>query len=116
MHDGSLHHAGNGTHSFQQIVRVHYCHYSKARSEGRGAAISAGLRVAHFPGRPPRSTGSGQDQYVIAVRLDPEHLMTPGHRLPSREPEHLAAGSPDLDLLAVIVPKSRHYPLHRDYL
>src|ERR1035437_4564425 len=86
------------------------------RSECRGAPVGAGLRVPHFPSRPPGTCGSGQDPHVIAIRLDPEHLVTSGHSLPSREPEHLAAGSPDLDLLAVIVPKSREHSLHRDYL
>src|ERR1035437_1269104 len=86
------------------------------RSECRGAPTGASLRVPHFPGGPPGTCGSREDPHVIAIRLDPEHLVTSGHGLPSREPEHLAAGSPDLDLLAVIVPKNRHYSLHRDYL
>src|ERR1035437_5347811 len=85
-------------------------------SEGRGAPISAGLRVPHFPGGPPGTCGSREDPHVIAVGLDPEHLVTSGDGLTRREPEHLAAGSPDLDLLAVLVPESRHYSLHRDYL
>src|ERR1019366_4967397 len=83
------------------------------RSERRGAPVGAGLRVPHFPCWPPGTTGSREDQDVIAIRLHPEDLVPSGHGLPSREPEHLAAGSPDLDLLAVIVPKSRHYSLHR---
>jgi hypothetical protein len=33
--------------------------------------------------------------------------MTPGHRLPSGKNEHLSAGSPELDLLAIFIPKSR---------
>src|SRR5450759_3897753 len=78
-------------------------------SECRRAPVGAGLRVAHFPRGPPGTTGSREDQNVIAVHLDPEHLMTSGDGLTRRDPEHLAAGSPDLDLLAVIVPKSRHY-------
>src|ERR1035441_8502979 len=63
-------------------------------SEGRGAPISAGLRVPHFPGGPPGTCGSREDPHVIAVGLDPEHLVTSGDGLTRREPEHLAAGSP----------------------
>src|ERR1035437_4980789 len=77
------------------------------RSERRGAPVGAGLGVPHFPRRPPRSTGSREDPHVIAVRLDPEDLMTSGDGLTRREPEHLAAGSPELDLLTVLVPESR---------
>src|ERR1035437_190805 len=85
-------------------------------SECRGAPVRAGLREPHFPGRPPGTTGSGQDQDVIVVRLYAEHLMTSGDGLTRREPELLAGGSPDVDLLSVLVPESRHYSLHRDYL
>src|ERR1017187_2524203 len=85
-------------------------------SECRGAPVGAGLRVPHFPGRPPRSRGSGQDPDVIAVRLYPEELVPSSHRLPRGKAEHLAGRSPDLDLLTVLVPESRHYSLHRDYL
>src|ERR1039458_8176795 len=77
------------------------------RSECRRAPVGAGLRVPRFPGRPPRSAGPGKDQDVIAVRLDPEYLMTTGHGLPRRKAEHLSGRSPDLDLLAVFIPKSR---------
>src|ERR1019366_756771 len=73
------------------------------RSECRGAPTGASLRVPHFPGGPPGTCGSREDPHVIAVRLDPEHLMTPGHRLPRRKAEHLAARSPDLDLLTVLI-------------
>src|SRR5665647_1046574 len=86
------------------------------RSECRGAPTGASLRVPRFPGGPPGTCGSREDPHVIAVRLYPEYLMTSSHRLPSREPEHLATGSPELDLLTVLVPESRHYSLHRDYL
>src|ERR1035437_3426029 len=81
-------------------------------SECRGSTVGAGLREAHFPGRPPRSTGPGQDPDLIVDNLDPEHLVTSGHGLPRREPEYLAGRSPDLDLLAVLIPISRHYSLH----
>src|ERR1035437_4211185 len=73
-------------------------------SERRGAPVGAGLRVAHFPRGPPGTCGSREDPDVIAVRLDPEDLVTPGPRLP------------DLDLLSVLVPESRHYSLHRKCL
>src|SRR5665647_2418085 len=86
------------------------------RSECRGAAIGASLCVPRFPGRPPGTTGSREDPHVIAVGLDPEHLVTSGDGLTRREPEHLAAGSPDLDLLTVLVPESRHYSLHGECL
>src|SRR5665647_2083320 len=80
------------------------------RSERRGAPVGAGLRVAHFPRGPPGTTGSREDQDVIAIRLHPEDLVTSGHGLPSRKNEHLSgAGSPDVDLLSVLVPESRHY-------
>src|SRR5664280_460967 len=71
------------------------------RSECRGSTVGAGLRVPHFPGRPPGTCGSREDPHVIAVRLDPEHLVPSGHGLPSRKNEHLSAGSPELDLLAI---------------
>src|ERR1035441_1560059 len=86
------------------------------RSECRRAPVGAGLRVPRFPGRPPRSAGPGKDQDVIAVRLDTKHLVTSDDGLTSRKPEHLAGGSPELDLLTVLVPESRYYSLHRDYL
>src|ERR1035437_6303260 len=86
------------------------------RSECRGAPTGASLRVPHFPGGPPGTAGSREDQDLSADNLDSEYLMTSSHRLPSREPEHLAAGSPELDLLTVLVPESRHYSLHRDHL
>src|ERR1017187_9699226 len=81
-------------------------------SECRGAPVGAGLRVPHFPGRPPRSRGSGQDPDVIAVRLYPEELVPSSHRLPRGKAEHLAGRSPNVDLLAVFIPISRHYSLH----
>src|ERR1035437_7544730 len=77
------------------------------RSERRGATVGAGLSEPHFPCRPPGTTGSREDQDVIAIRLHPEDLVTSGHGLARREPEDLPGRSPDLDLLAVIVPKSR---------
>src|ERR1035437_973993 len=86
------------------------------RSACRRAPVGAGLCVAHFPSRPPGTCCPSEDQDVIAVRLYPEHLVTSGHGLPSRKPEHLSAGSPDLDLLTVLVPVSRHYSLHRGCL
>src|ERR1035437_81085 len=98
--------------SVSMIAPLYLCR----RSECRGAPVGAGLRVPHFPSRPPGTCGSREDPHVIAVRLDPEDLVPSGHGLPSREPEHLAAGSPDLDLLAVIVPKSRHHSFHRRFL
>src|ERR1017187_5273104 len=81
------------------------------RSECRGSTVGAGLRIPRFPRRPPRSTGPGQDPDLIVDNLDPEHVVTPGHRLPSRKPEHLSARSPDVDLLSVLVPKSRQHSL-----
>src|ERR1035437_4505416 len=77
------------------------------RSECRGSTVGAGLRVPHFPGRPPGTCCPSEDPHVIAVRLDPEDLVPFGHGLPRRKAEHLSGRSPDLDLLAVIVPKSR---------
>src|SRR5450759_1590197 len=77
------------------------------RSECRGAPTGASLRVPHFPRRPPGTCGSREDPHVIAVGLDPEHLVTSCHRLPSGKNEHLSAGSPELDLLAIFIPKSR---------
>src|SRR5450759_3738619 len=56
------------------------------RSECRGAPTGASLRVPHFPGGPPGTCGSREDPHVIAVRLDPEHLVPSGHGLPSRDP------------------------------
>src|ERR1017187_6206289 len=82
------------------------------RSECRGSTVGAGLRIPRFPRRPPGTCGSREDPYVIAVGLDPQHLVTSGDGLTRREPEHLAAGSPELDLLTVLVPESRHYSLH----
>src|SRR5450759_3543933 len=76
-------------------------------SECRRAPVGAGLRVAHFPCGPPGTTGSREDQNVIAVHLDPEHLMASGDGLTRREAEHLAGRSPDLDLLPILIPKSR---------
>src|ERR1035437_8903848 len=81
------------------------------RSEGRGAPVRAGLRVPHFPRGPPRSTGPGQDPDLSADNLDSEDLVTTGDGVPRRKVEYLSGGSPDLDLLAVIVPKSRHHSL-----
>ena len=86
------------------------------RSECRRAPVGAGLRVPRFPGRPPGTTGSREDEDVIAVDLDPEHLVTSGHCLPRREPEDLAGWSPDLQFLAVLIPISRHHSLNRDCL
>src|ERR1019366_5176981 len=86
------------------------------RSECRGSTVGAGLRVPHFPRRPPGTCCPSEDQDVIAVRLYPEHLVTSGHGLPRRKAELLAGRSPDLDLLAVFIPKSRHHSLHRDCL
>src|ERR1035437_3533880 len=77
------------------------------RSECRGSTVGAGLRIPRFPGRPPGTCCPSEDQDVIAIRLYPEHLVTSGHRLPRREPEDLAGRSPELDLLTVLVPKSR---------
>src|ERR1035441_10389865 len=77
------------------------------RSECRGAPVGAGLCVAHFPSRPPGTCCPSEDQDVIAIRLYPEHLVTSGHGLPRRKAEHLSGRSPDLDLLAVFIPKSR---------
>src|ERR1039458_4856258 len=86
------------------------------RSERRGAPVGSGLRIPCFPGRPPRSTGSRENPDLSADYLNSEDLVTSGHGLPSRKPEHLSAGSPDLDLLTVLVPVSRHYSLHRGCL
>src|ERR1039458_5851594 len=86
------------------------------RSEGRGSTVRAGLRVPHFPGRPPGTCCPSEDPDLSADNLDPEDLVTTGHGLLSRKLEHLSGGSPDLDLLAVIVPVSRHHSLHRDCL
>src|ERR1017187_8183574 len=77
------------------------------RSECRGSTVGAGLRIPHFPRRPPGTCGSREDPHVIAVRLYPEDLVPSSHRQPSRKAEHLAGRSPDLDLLAVFIPKSR---------
>src|SRR5664279_5482074 len=77
------------------------------RSECRGSTVGAGLRVPHFPRGPPGTAGSGQDQDVIAVRLDPEDLVPSSHRQPSRKPEHLSGGSPKVDLLPILIPKCR---------
>src|SRR5665811_2476773 len=86
------------------------------RSECRRATVGAGLGVPHFPCWPPGTTGSGQDPDLSADNLDSEDLVTSGHRLPRREPEDLAGRSPDLQILAVLIPISRHYSLHRDCL
>src|ERR1017187_9656145 len=86
------------------------------RSERRRAPVRAGLRVSRFPRGPPRSTGPGEDQDVITVRLDPEHLVTTGQGLSSREPEHLAGRTPDFQFLPVLIPKCRHHSLHRHCL
>src|ERR1017187_5427666 len=86
------------------------------RSECRRAPVRAGLREPHFPGRPPGTCGSREDPHVIAVRLDPEDLVPSSHRLPRRKAEDLAGRSPDLQLLAVLIPISRHYSLHRECL
>src|ERR1035441_1306078 len=77
------------------------------RSESRGTPVGAGLCVPHFPRGPPGAAGSGQDQDVIAVRLDPEDLVPSSHRQPSRKPEHLSGGSPKVDLLPILIPKCR---------
>src|ERR1035437_834943 len=77
------------------------------RSECRGAPTGASLRVPHFPGGPPGTCCPSEDPHVIAVRLYPELLVPSGHGLPSREPEHLPAGSPELDLLPILIPKCR---------
>src|ERR1017187_3467821 len=68
------------------------------RSECRRAPVGAGLCVAHFPGRPPRSTGSRENPDLSADYLDPEDVVTSGHGLPSRKLEHLSGGSPNVDL------------------
>src|ERR1035437_10815628 len=86
------------------------------RSECRRATVRAGLGEPHFPRRPPGTCGSREDPHVIAVRLDSEDLVISGHGLPRRKAEHLAGRSPDVDLLAVIVPISRHHSLHRGCL
>src|ERR1035437_9865683 len=96
------------------IGRSH--HFRPIPSECRRAPAGAGLRVPHFPRGPPRSTGSGQDPDLSADNLDPEHLVTSGDGLTRREPEHLAAGSPELDLLSVLVPESRYHSLQRKCL
>src|ERR1017187_3100632 len=83
------------------------------RSECRGAPVGAGLRVPHFPRRPPGTCGSREDPHVIAVRLDPEDLVTTSHGLPRRKAEHLSGRSPDLDLLTILIPKCRHPSFHR---
>src|ERR1017187_8526160 len=90
--------------------------FSNRRSKRRSASVRAGLGVTHFPGGPPRSTGPGQDPDLIVDNLDSEHLVTSGHDLPRREGKYLAAGSPDLDLLTVLIPKCRHHSFHRDCL
>src|ERR1019366_682711 len=77
------------------------------RSERRGAPVGAGLRVAHFPRGPPGTTGSREDQNVIAVRLYSEHLVTSGDGLPRRKAEHLSGRSPNVDLLPILIPKCR---------
>src|ERR1017187_1242688 len=86
------------------------------RSECRGSTVGAGLRIPRFPRRPPGTCCPSEDQDVIAIRLYPEHLVTTGHGLPRRKAEHLAGRSPDLDLLSVFIPISRHHSLHRDCL
>src|ERR1017187_3847462 len=82
------------------------------RSECRGSTVGAGLRIPRFPRGPPRTAGSREDQDVIAVRLYPEDLVPSSHRLLRRKAEFLAGRTPDLDLLAVLIPISRHYSLH----
>src|ERR1039458_9178055 len=82
------------------------------RSECRGAPVGAGLGVPHFPSRPPRSTGPGQDPDLSADNLDSEDLVISGHDLPRREGKYLAAGSPHYQVFAVLIPISRHYSLH----
>src|ERR1022692_1287826 len=77
------------------------------RSERRRAPVGASLGVSRFPRRPPGTCCPSEDQDVIAIRLYPEHLVTSGHGLPRRKAEHLSGRSPDLDLLAVFIPKSR---------
>src|ERR1035441_7208964 len=74
------------------------------RSEGRGSTVRAGLRVPHFPGRPPGTCCPSEDQDVIAVRLDPEHLVTTGQGLSSRKGELLPGRSPNVDLLPIPMP------------
>src|ERR1035437_9392711 len=76
-------------------------------SECRGAPVGAGLREAHFPGRAPRSTGPGQDPDLSADNLDSKDLVISGHSLPSGKNEHLSAGSPELDLLAIFRSEER---------
>src|ERR1039458_3261030 len=73
------------------------------RSERRCAPVRAGLGVPRFPGRPPGTCCPSEDPDLIVDNLDPEHLVTTGHSLPCREPEHLLGRSPDLDLLTVII-------------
>src|ERR1039457_616122 len=77
------------------------------RSECRGAPIGAGLREPRFPGRPPGTCCPSEDPDVIAVRLDPEHLVTTGQGLPRRERELLPGRSPNVDLLPILIPKCR---------
>src|ERR1035438_7854168 len=79
------------------------------RSECRGPPVRAGLRIPHFPGRPPGTCCPSEDPDLIVDNLDPEDLVATGHRLPRREPEDLAGRSPDLQLLAVLIPISRHH-------
>src|ERR1017187_9775872 len=86
------------------------------RSECRGSTVGAGLRIPRFPRRPPGTCCPSEDQDVIAIRLDPEHLVTSGDGLPRRKAEHLAGRSPDLQLLPVLIPKCRHHSLHYDCL
>src|ERR1017187_2859743 len=81
------------------------------RSECRGSTVGAGLRVPHFPGGPPGTCCPSEDPDLIVDYLDPEHLVTSGHGLPGGEPEDLPGRSPDFQLLAVLVPKSRHHSL-----
>src|ERR1022692_1269759 len=85
-------------------------------SECRGAPVGAGLRVSHFPGRPPGTCCPSEDPDLIVDNLDPEHLVPSGHGLSSREAEHLTGRSPDFQLLPVLIPKSRHHSFHRHCL
>src|ERR1017187_6370024 len=86
------------------------------RSECRRAPVGAGLCVPRFPRGPPGTCCPSEDQDVIVDNLDSEYLVTSGHCLPRRKAEDLAGRSPDLDLLTVLIPESRHHSLHRHCL
>jgi hypothetical protein len=57
----------------------------------------------------------GQDPDLSADNLDSEDLVISGHSLPPGKPEDLAGRrSPNLQLLAVFIPKSQQCSLHRN--